>query len=88
MTRKTPWKVCATTARPRTANVSHTTSPSATPAVKAMAPFMPPPSTRATMAAMPGPGEAAATNSAPVKTRSEVRSIMGAVQIDRRWAER
>src|SRR5262245_20078694 len=54
-------------ARPSTAIVSHTTSPTASPAVKAAAPFRPRPSTRATMAAMPGPGEAAATNRVAAK---------------------
>lgn len=54
----------ASTARPPIARVGQTMSPSARPTPNATAPRAPPPSTRATIAAMPGPGDAAATSSA------------------------
>ncbi len=45
--------------------------------VKATAPSVPRPSTRATMAAMPGPGEAAAIKRAVEKTTRPARSMVG-----------
>ena len=68
MTRNTSWKAWARAARPRIAKVSQTTSPKATPVLKATAPLVPRPRTRATMAAMPGPGDAAAMKSGVEKS--------------------
>src|SRR5262245_16539171 len=62
MTRKTSWNVCATTASPRIATASQTRSPRMRPPAKATAPSGPRPITRATSAAIPGPGDAAATS--------------------------
>src|SRR3954447_19679595 len=76
MTRKTCAKAWATTARPRIATVNQTRSPIMNPAEYATAPCAPRPITRATIAMMPGPGEAAATSSAEAKTMSAVRSMV------------
>src|SRR5262245_11605909 len=75
MTRKTSWKVCATTARPRIATASQTRSPRIRPAANEVAPSGPLPTTCATSAAMPGPGDAAATSKVPAKRTSAARSI-------------
>jgi hypothetical protein len=76
MSRNTPWKVCARAASPRIAKDSQTTSPKATPMLNATAPFGPRPRTRATMAAMPGPGEAAAMKRAEEKSRRPAGSMI------------
>src|SRR3954451_3094984 len=76
MTTNAPWNVLAMTARPSTAAASQIKSPRMRPARNGTMPESPPPMTRATRATMPGPGEAAATSSAPVKIRRAVRSII------------
>ena len=67
-TRNRPWNVCATTASPVTATVSHKTSPSHMAARNGSTSRRPLVSTRATRAAMLGPGEPAATSRARAKT--------------------
>ncbi len=92
MTRKTSWKVCATTARPRIATASQTRSPRTRPAANTDAPCGPRPITRATNAAMPGPGEAAATSNVPANRKRCARSIgiirtkkCGRISVGRLW---
>src|SRR6202044_2081754 len=57
----------ATTASPAAATDSQTRSPTTKPAMKGATPFRPWPRTRATSAAMPGPGVATATKYTPAK---------------------
>src|SRR3954462_13733670 len=75
MTRKTSWKVCATTARPRIATASNTRSPRMRPAATAPAPRAPLPTTRATRAATPGPGDAAASSNVLANRTSAATSM-------------
>src|SRR5512138_24345 len=71
------WRLSATAARPQTASVSQIASPIHMAARKGSTPRQPAVITRATSAAMLGPGEPAATRSAPAKMSSEVMSKAG-----------
>src|SRR5690606_10828439 len=72
---KTRWKVCATKARPNTAMNSQIASPIHMAARKGRTSRKPREMTRATSAAMLGPGDPAATSSAPAKISSDVKSM-------------
>src|SRR5262249_15606308 len=75
MTMKSAWKACATTARPSTATASQTRSPRIRPAAKGTARAGPVAITRATSAATPGPGEAAATSKVAANSNRAADSI-------------
>src|SRR5262245_56360005 len=68
---KATWKVCATKARPKTASDSQIASPTHIAARKGSTSRQPLAMTRATSAAIDGPGEPAATISAPAKMSRE-----------------
>jgi hypothetical protein len=63
ITTNTGCSVAASMARPSAVAPSHSRSPATSPAQKASAPRLPRPSTRATNAAVVGPGTAQATPS-------------------------
>ena len=76
MTAKIISKLLATNDRPSTATASQVMSPSTMPPMKAGTPAVPRPITRARMAAIAGPGEAAATRMAKAKIVSAVSVIV------------
>src|SRR3546814_19219853 len=87
MTVNSRWRLSATAARPQTANDSQIASPIHMAAMKGSTPRQPAVTTRATRAAMLGPGEPAALSRAPAKRRSDRKrreqGEMGSVRLDR-----
>ena len=84
---KAAWKVSASTARPKTAQVSQIASPIHIATRNGSTAPGPRESTRATSAAIDGPGEPAATVSAAAKASREAASSMGGSigRRGRRW---